>query len=796
MLMQAQKPYAKSRKIILFSKFRVRKIAVIAFVLSIVLIPCTLLFTPIHIETDIFALLPKEEHNPLKVQAFDKVSRAAAQKLIILISNSDKETAYEAATEFYKSNKGENFLKDSSFYIDSNSRKEMESLYAKYNYHIISKNYFKLLQENKGAQLQAKSLKNIYSPIGIGSNISLENDPFLLLTNFITELPISHSSLVPYKDILMAEYDHKYYAFLAITLDAGTAFSISELNETMGLIKSSKDAIIAANPGTELTISGVPAHSNAISQRSMNEINVISIISTIFTIFLVYYCFNSIRPLVLSLFSIAIGFAVAFAATHLIFGKIHLITIVFGVSLIGIAADYSFHFFAEHLSKSGETSWEISKRIFPALNIALITTLLGYAALAFTPFPVLHQIACFSIVGLTISCMVVMILYPVFYKKMHLKRADFLLNSAEKFLNTFKELMLTKSLIYSMISLMFFSIIGLYKLTANDDVRTLSSSPPELIKSEILTRKALNQYKATQFFLIEGADEQDVLQKEEILTAKIDFLIEQKKLSSYFALSQFAPSILKQQQTYRQVKEQLLIPYLAKQAKDLGLSSANISQIETSFKAQENTFLTLDELFQNPSAKMLKPLWLGQIEGKFASVILLDNISSLESLKALNDEAGGVYFMDKLSDISTMLQKYRFITSIILAITTLVLLLFFCYRYGLVLGSLVLMPTVLSGLVAISLLWYFGIALNLFHILGLFLVLGIGSDYAVFYAEGEAHKATTTIAVFLAFATTLLSFGLLTFSHFGVLSSFGFVSLFGIFLSYITAPIVIARKWD
>ena len=61
--------------------------------------------------------------------------------------------------------------------------------------------------------------------------------------------------------------------------------------------------------------------------------------------------------------------------------------------------------------------------------------------------------------------------------------------------------------------------------------------------------------------------------------------------------------------------------------------------------------------------------------------------------------------------------------------------------------------------------------LNLFHVLSLLLVLGLGVDYAIILREGRSHQAV--LAVFLSMTTTLISFGLLGFSSVPFVRSIG-----------------------
>jgi predicted exporter len=78
--------------------------------------------------------------------------------------------------------------------------------------------------------------------------------------------------------------------------------------------------------------------------------------------------------------------------------------------------------------------------------------------------------------------------------------------------------------------------------------------------------------------------------------------------------------------------------------------------------------------------------------------------------------------------------------------------------------------------------------LNLFGVLGLVLVLGIGIDYTLFMAECREKPVSTLLAVSLSAATTLLSFGLLSLSQTTAIQTFGLVVLVGIFIAFILAP--------
>lgn len=87
-----------------------------------------------------------------------------------------------------------------------------------------------------------------------------------------------------------------------------------------------------------------------------------------------------------------------------------------------------------------------------------------------------------------------------------------------------------------------------------------------------------------------------------------------------------------------------------------------------------------------------------------------------------------------------------------------------------------------------------GVPLNLFNLLALMLILGIGIDYTLFFAEqnkqeDDSHTESTLLAISLSALTTILSFGLLALSETQAIHSFGITVLTGIIVAWLLAPL-------
>src|SRR5215472_6628540 len=99
-------------------------------------------------------------------------------------------------------------------------------------------------------------------------------------------------------------------------------------------------------------------------------------------------------------------------------------------------------------------------------------------------------------------------------------------------------------------------------------------------------------------------------------------------------------------------------------------------------------------------------------------------------------------------------------------------------------------PTALASALALAFLGATGQKLQLFHVLALMLLLGIGVDYSIFLHERSTsrHASPAWLAVGLSAASTLLSFGLLGFSKTPALQAFGFTMAVGIMTAWRIVP--------
>ena len=108
----------------------------------------------------------------------------------------------------------------------------------------------------------------------------------------------------------------------------------------------------------------------------------------------------------------------------------------------------------------------------------------------------------------------------------------------------------------------------------------------------------------------------------------------------------------------------------------------------------------------------------------------------------------------------------------------------------------VLAPLAAAVLVVVAALVLAGVALTILHLVGLLLIVAVGSNYALFFdrAAGAAGPSPRTLASMLfATLTTVAGFGLLAFSSVPVLQAIGTTVGPGAILALVFAAVVSGR---
>lgn len=731
----------------------------------------------LNIESNILRLLPVTESDPAIELAFDNFSEINMRQLLFLVANSDKEAAKQAADQLSDALSENIWIEQVSLDISSEEQEEIARFSYDYRNHLLTLDDEKLLQNADYQSFADEVIEQIYAPFSGPLVDLLETDPFLLSYRFaMANSDRVNQTLTMDDGYLLTNTDGIYYVFVTAQL------SQSPFNQ--GLQKqvlTDIDVIEQQLTDSRLIRTGALFYTAYAYDMARGEITTIGGSSLALIVVLVILTFLSITPVLMVSLALAFGIGLGFTVVRLLFGEVHLLTFVFGASLIGVAVDYAFHFFAVD-AHSGSARLS---RIFPAISLGLLSSIIGYLALLTTPFPGLKQMATFSITGLVGAYLTVVLLFPAL--PFNSQSSPPLLALCRRFLN----MGASKAAQFLLMIALTLPLIAWFMPEQNDssvdDVRQFQAQDPVLLEQETTINRVLNSPAANQFYLVRGAEPETLLQNLEQANLELEKLVDAGIIDNYITISQWLPSIQRQKQNYA-LYQRLFQSNAINEMIDFGVTeSALFAAARESFRDDAENYLTPEHWLDSPLGQQMSYLWLGRIEQNYVAVIALQGINDLT---ALGDLGPDMVFVDKVTKISELLRAYRERAWVLLLVAVVAIYFVLLLRYGLKKASLVLSSPVIAISATVVILQLLGEAFSLFNTLALFLVIGIGIDFGIFFAEARQVKPHTLLAVLLSALTTLFSFGLLSLSETTVIHSFGLTMLIGIGTTFLLSPIV------
>ncbi len=739
-------------------------------------------------DTDILALLPVQERDPILQQSFTHMVEASQQRVIVLVGAADWADAKRAADAYSAVLANRKDLLQATQLTDQMQSDWLEQ-FQQHRLPLLTAQQEDQLRTQPPAFWVDAALAKLYSPFSGPKLGAWRDDPFGLFSEWVQQRA-QETPVRPRDGHLFVANKDKQYVLLPLTLQI-PAFSMSAQEVIVPLLEQAKSAAREVAPQVEIITAGVVLHAAAAGEQASGEVSTIGLGSLAGIILLTWLSFRSFKPIGLVLLSIGIGCLGSFSICWFLFDRIHLLTLVFGASLIGVAQDYGIYFLCNRLGADEKLdSTALLKRLMPGLSLTLLAAVIGYMGLAFTPFPGLRQMALFSALGLIFAWMTVVCWFPLLISGGTLKGGA-LIRLYGNTLSYWPRLRMNKLTWSCAAIFVVLATIGCLRLGANDDIRLLQTPPKHLIDDQIKLSTLLDAPTPVQFFLVRGESAEMVLQREEILKKRLDPLIAQHKISGYQAMSNWVPSAQTQDARIALLKEKLLDGDgpLAQLAEKIGEDKIWTATTRAHL-LEAGKLLTLDEFLKTPASEPWRHLWLGQVGGMTASIVALRGLSNVD-LPLLQQAAtglDGVQWVDKVDEISSVLGRYREYMSLVVLAAYIVVfgLLFARYRRH---TWRVLAPTAVASISTLALLGFAGQNLQLFHVLALMLLLGVGVDYGIFMQEQSSKRdATSWLAVGLSAANTILSFGLLGLSRTPALQAFGLTMLIGTALVWLIVP--------
>ncbi|MEK6664795.1 MAG: MMPL family transporter, partial [Pseudomonadota bacterium] len=559
----------------------------------------------------------------------------------------------------------------------------------------------------------------------------------------------------------------------------------------------------SAAPAARLVMTGPGVFSVTSRDTIKSQVSRLSIISVVLIAALLLLVYRSFSALALGFLPVISGALAGIAAVSLGFGVVHGITLGFGTALIGEAVDYSIYLFVQS-EQDGADQQNWIKRFWPTVRLGVLTSIFGFASLLLSGFPGLAQLGLYAIAGLIVAAAVTRFVLP------HLLPANFRIHDVSPIGLVLSRLVQrAAALRWTAAAVLLVACVILFVNRDhlwNNKISSLSPVSQADLVLDASLRADMGAPDVRYLVVVSGASQESVLRSAEQVSTVLQAQVDQGELAGFESPSRYLPSITTQRarqgslpaaaeletrlaQAVRglPVRAQLFKPFV-----DDVVVAGKQPLLQVSDLAQTSMAMAVDALLirQDRHWRALLPLTAAP-----GVDINANRIRAALSATGLPD----VLFVDMKAESDRLYSGYLH-EAILLSLGGLVAivgLLLWVFRSPLRVLRIIA-PLAAAVITVTAGLALFGQQLIILHLVGLLLVVAVGSNYALFFdrpdqAPEHSISPRTLASMLFANLTTVAGFGLLAFSKVSILQAMGVTVAPGVILALIYSAIF-ARK--
>ena len=735
------------------------------------------------------SLAPDISQDALSEKLINDLSAAASRKAVVVLT-ADAAAPVAAASEHLRRKLAD--LDTAGYRVRQADPAETAADYVRlleeYPHNFLRPSLATVLSKSDDAELTQWVLEQLYGSAGQVRLTSFERDPFGALNDYAIYLQeqLSGDDSDDVQSVVHNGTPHYFTVWHFELPEDGLALNTQA--EWIDELEAIRADLQGQFPGVEWLQSGMiffAADSASAAQRNINVISGVGIAGIILMMIIV---FRGARPLAASVLAVAGGVIFAFVVCHSLWGSIHILTLLFGASLIGVAVDYSLHLYYFRFAFP-DTGSHAKTHFYPALLLSLLTSVVGYSALAMSGLETLQQVAVFSIAGLSFAC--VWVLFSERWAVKALVIQDGLLaRFTAACIQGIRPFAKVKAMIA--VSLLVWLVVGAFagRFVFDDSPKAFITPNEKLLENEQRVAQWLGEYEPATFILVSGSGDAEVFDKiqrlQELVNATPILENAQKDLLGIHTLLPSPNEQLRHQQLHKVFYHNEALAQAMTSTYEI-IGEDQLGKLRKQYQQQLGQVLTPQELMQR--LPELPRLWqeenggeLSAADRRIVTALLIPKNSDLKKLRETIEAVPDTQWVSLVDETRNGLHHLRTSASYYLGFALVLIGGIFVWRYGVRRGLVLsLIPlTVIGGIALLYLVAQ--VPVTLFHVMAAFLVVGLGVDYLVFVAEmsDEEESRHFANALVLSAATSSLSFGLLSLSVLPAVSAFGATVMLGI----------------
>lgn len=774
------------------------------FVLLILLAGCLAYFSSrVELAQDLARLMPR---NSGMGKAQDIFQRSAAfDKLVIHVYAKDTTASNPSELENFADNLTENLRRDRTIsQCVKEVRLKLPEDLAQRTYEIQNQHLALFLEEEDYAKIEAKlgkeaikaSLESgirlmsmpsagpmrefflsdplFLTPIALEKLARLQNEESFGMNNGYLESKDGRSLLIIVKPSIAAN-----------DINANTVF-IQRLDEILSLYQNDKTV------GVDYFGASAVAVCNAVQVKK--DIYLTMSIALVLITLLIWGYFRQLSFTIIILLPAAFGILFAMTIIWFLKGSISGIALGAGAVVLGIAIDYSLHFFT-HLKHTGSVRTTL-KDISTPILIGNISTVGAFVSLLFIDSEVLNDFGLFSALSLIGGAIFTLVFLPQIAKTTQSSsiptsgRMDRLVDRLGHFKPENNKWIVWTGILITVVMAFYYPHVKF-----QSDLSALNFMSPELKQAEERLYKKASQSERTIFVVYAGKDLQEALRATERGTLITNGFQKDGTIKSANNVGFLMPSdslqtvkIKRWLQFWTPEKQAQFKNDFTQVAAELGLKSEAFT---TFLQSIEQT----PSLMDDSSRAFINRTFLSDFIKKEES----GAISIISSIKAPKANTLKVSEYISTHTQAVVIDK-QFIATKLLSVVTdnfnqillscsLMVFLVLLISYGRIeLTLITFIPMLISWVWILGFMALFGIEFNIVNIIISTFIFGLGDDYSIFmmeglqdeYATGKKNLTSYKTAILLSMLSTLIGVGVLIFAEHPALKSIALISVVGI----------------
>jgi predicted exporter len=580
--------------------------------------------------------------------------------------------------------------------------------------------------------------------------------------------------------------DGRRALLLAETRAAGSDIDAQEA--ATATVSRAFAAAAAATPGApgrvSLQMSGPGVFAENARNTIRGQVVRLSLVGSLLIAALLLAMLRSVRALLLTFVPVASGALAGVAAVTLGFDTVHGITLGFGVTLIGEAVDYSIYWLIQSQPGNAGDGWK--EGVWPTIRLGMLTSVCGLAALLPSAFQGVAQLGLYSIAGLITAALVTRFVLPAWvHGSLEIRNLTAFGTALGRLLERLRP---ARS---ALLLVPLLAVLALYAHRHALLSRELASLSPTSAREQAVDaalRADLGAPDARYVVVVSAADLQGALSAAEAVAARLTALVDARVIGGFDSPTRYLPSLAVQR------ARQASLPAPAELAQrlhaalaGLPVSAARLAPFLSDVEAARTCApLTRADFNGTPLAAALDALLDVGAAGATAFLPLTPagggelSRAAIASLTSAVSAAapGKAQLLDLKAQADGLYAGYlRQAATLSLGGFAAIVVLLLAARLPPLRVLRVVAPLGLAVLAVAGLLVACGVRLGILHVVGMLLIVAVGSNYALFFdrmtGRPPAAAPLTLASLLVANLATVIGFGVLACSSVPVLAALG-----------------------